>query len=610
MEEREGKVILPIVKIALSAALFAVGLLVETRLPVLFLASYLTVGFDVIARAVKGILKGRIFDENFLMVIATGGAIAIKEYPEAVAVMLFYQTGELFQETAVGRSIKSISALTDIRPDYADVRGEGGAIARVKPEEVKKGDIIVIKPGGRVPLDGVIVSGSTSLDEKNITGESAPRDASEGDGVVSGTVNVSGMIEARVTAEYAESASVKISRLVESGQANKSKVEGFITRFAKIYTPVVVAVAALITVIPALFFNAPFADWFKRSLIFLVISCPCALVLSVPLAYFFGIGRAAKDGVLVKGGACFDALSGVKMAVFDKTGTLTKGNFKANEIVTADGVAKDELLRLTAHAEYYSEHPAAKAVKDAFGGELDEKRIASCREYSGEGILALVDGDEIVAGNEKLMKRFGADYAGGIAETCVHAARNGKYLGYIVISDEVKDTSADAVKRLREKGVTSIMLTGDVKEKADIVARATGIDEYRAGLLPWDKYEELTELKARLKPGEKLMFAGDGLNDAPVLALADVGVAMGGLGSDAAVEAADIVVMNDDPAKVLRALDEARRVRARAAQNIALSLGVKSVVQILGVMGLAAMWAAVFADVGVSLIAVGNACRK
>ncbi|MDR0222104.1 MAG: cadmium-translocating P-type ATPase [Oscillospiraceae bacterium] len=610
MEESKGGVTLTVVKIALSGALFLFGLFIKTPFPAPFLASYLIVGFGVIVRAVKGVVKGDVFNENFLMLIATIGAIAIGEYPEAVAVMLFYQTGELFQEIAVGRSEKSISALTDIRPDYADVRGENGEITRISPEKVKKGDIIVIKPGGRVPSDGVIISGSTSLDEKNVTGESAPRDASVGDGIVSGTVNISGMIEARVTAEYADSASVKISRLVESGRANKSETEKFITRFARVYTPAVIIAAALITVVPVLFFNAAFADWFMRSLIFLVISCPCALTLSVPLAYFAGVGGAAKEGVLVKGGACFDALSDVKMAVFDKTGTLTKGVFEVSEVVPADGVSESALLGLTARAEYYSEHPAAKAVKNAFAGDIDEKLITSCREYPGEGVFAVVDGDEIVAGNEKLMRRFGADSRGGVAETRIHAAKNGEYLGYIVISDEIKETAADAVKKLKKKGVTPIMLTGDIEEKAAFAARETGIEEYYAGLLPWDKYEKLIELKARLAPKEKLMFAGDGLNDAPVLALADAGAAMGGLGSDAAVEAADIVVMNDDPAKLVCVIDTAKTVRARAAQNIALSLGIKFAVQVLGIMGLAAMWSAVFADVGASLIAVMNACRK
>ena len=575
----------------------------------LFLVPYFVIGGDVLLRALRNIAHGQVFDENFLMAVATVGAFCVGEYPEGVAVMLFYQVGELFQSYAVGRSRQSISALMDIRPDYANVRREG-ELVRVDPEEVSVDDLIVVKPGERVPLDGVIAEGSSTLDTAALTGESLPRDAAPGDAVISGCINLSGLLTVRVSRVYGESTVAKILDLVENASSKKAKAENFITRFARWYTPAVVIGAALLAVVPPLVTGGPFPMWIHRALIFLVISCPCALVISVPLSFFGGIGGASKCGILVKGSNYLEALAGTETVVFDKTGTLTKGSFRVTA-VHPDEISEDRLLELAALAESYSSHPIALSLRAAYGKEPDETRVSGVEEVSGRGVKATVDGRKVCAGNGKLMDEAGAVWHDcHLSGTTVHVAVDGEYAGHIVISDEVKEDAREAVSALREAGVRkTVMLTGDAEPVAAQVAKELGLDEYHAGLLPADKVDRMERLLAEKSPRGVLAFVGDGINDAPVLSRADIGIAMGGLGSDAAIEAADVVIMDDRPSKLAAAIKISRRTLAIVRQNIVFALAVKALVLLLGALGDANMWEAVFADVGVSVIAILNATR-
>lgn len=574
-----------------------------------FLVPYFVIGYDVLWKAVRGIIHGQVFDENFLMCVATVGALFVGDYPEASAVMLFYQTGELFQSVAVGRSRKSISDLMDICPEYANVERDG-QLEEVDPEEVELDSIIVIKPGEKIPLDGVIIEGSSSVDTAALTGESLPRSVKAGDEVISGCINQGGLLKVKVTKEYEDSTVTKILELVENSATKKAKSENFITRFARYYTPSVVIAAAVLAVLPPLILGGGWADWIHRALIFLVISCPCALVISVPLSFFGGIGGASKRGILVKGGNYLEALANAETVVFDKTGTLTKGSFEVTKIHT-DSMGEDELLDLAAHAESYSDHPIARSVCAKFGKEVDHGRITSDEEISGHGIRAVIDGREIYAGNKKLMAKQSVDVPEcSCRGTMVHVAADGGYAGHIVISDVVKETSAEAIKSLKENGVKqTVMLTGDAKSTAEEVANTLGLDKFYAELLPADKVEKVEELLKEKQEGSSLVFVGDGINDAPVLTRADVGIAMGSLGSDAAIEAADIVLMDDDPAKISLAMKIARKTVRIVRENIVFALGVKALVLVLGALGIANMWLAVFADVGVSVIAILNAMR-
>lgn len=599
-------------RLIIGAAAFAAALLIPAegvfRLA-LFLLPYFVIGGDVLLRALRNIARGQVFDENFLMAVATVGAFFVGEYPEGVAVMLFYQVGELFQSYAVGRSRQSISALMDIRPDYANVR-RGGELVRVDPEEVAVGDLIVVKPGERVPLDGVITEGSSTLDTAALTGESLPRDAAPGDAVISGCINLSGLLTVRVSRVYGESTVAKILDLVENASGKKAKAENFITRFARWYTPAVVIGAALLAVVPPLVTGGSFSMWVHRALIFLVISCPCALVISVPLSFFGGIGGASKCGILVKGSNYLETLAGTETVVFDKTGTLTKGSFQVTA-VHPDEISEDRLLELAALAESYSSHPIALSLRAAYGKEPDEARVAGVEEISGRGVRAAVDGRRVSAGNGKLMDDSGAVWHDcHLPGTIVHVAVDGEYAGHIVISDEVKEDAREAVSALRGAGVhKTVMLTGDAEPVAAQVAKDLGLDEYHAGLLPADKVDRMERLLAEKSPRGVLAFVGDGINDAPVLSRADVGIAMGGLGSDAAIEAADVVIMDDRPSKLATAIKISRRTLSIVRQNIVFALAVKALVLLLGAMGDANMWEAVFADVGVSVIAILNATR-
>ncbi|MCR5539282.1 MAG: cadmium-translocating P-type ATPase [Ruminococcus sp.] len=574
-----------------------------------FLVPYFVIGYDVLWKAVRGIIHGQVFDENFLMCVATVGALFVGEYPEASAVMLFYQTGDLFQSVAVGKSRKSISDLMDICPEYANVERDG-QLEEVDPEEVELDSIIVVKPGEKIPLDGVIIEGSSSVDTAALTGESLPRSVKAGDDVISGCINQSGLLKVKVTKEYEDSTVTKILELVENSATKKAKSENFITRFARYYTPSVVIAAAVLAVLPPLILGGGWADWIHRALIFLVISCPCALVISVPLSFFGGIGGASKRGILVKGGNYLEALATAETVVFDKTGTLTKGSFEVTRIHT-NSMNEDELLDLAAHAESYSDHPIARSVCAKFGKEVDHSRISSDEEISGHGIRAVIDGREVYAGNKKLMEQQSVSVPEcGCKGTMVHVAADGGYAGHIVISDVVKETSAAAIKSLKENGVKqTVMLTGDAESTAQEVADALGLDKVYAELLPADKVEKVEELLKQKQEGSSLVFVGDGINDAPVLTRADVGIAMGSLGSDAAIEAADIVLMDDDPAKISLAMKIARKTVRIVRENIVFALGVKALVLVLGALGIANMWLAVFADVGVSVIAILNAMR-
>ena len=601
-------------RIIIGAAVLAAAVLLslnnEWLQIALFIISYIIVGGDVVKRAVKNIFKGQVFDENFLMSIATIGAFFIGEYPEGVAVMLFYQVGELFQSYAVGKSRKSIASLMDIRPDYANVK-KGDELVKVDPDEVQIGDIIVIKAGEKIPLDGKVIEGSSMIDTSALTGESVPREVEVGSDILSGCININGVITAEVTKEFGESTVSKILDLVENASSKKSNSEQFITKFARYYTPVVVIIAVFLAIIPPLVIDgATFSDWIYRALAFLVVSCPCALVISIPLSFFGGIGGASKKGVLVKGSNYLEALAETEIVVFDKTGTLTKGVFNVQEI-HPEGVSKEELIELTAHAESYSNHPISLSMKRAYSKEIDNGRISDVEEISGHGVIATVDGKKVMAGNIKLMKMMDIPYfKGELIGTIVHVAVNNKYIGYIVIADEVKEDSAQAIKELKAANIKqTVMLTGDNKSIGSKVAKELGLDKVYAELLPADKVEKLEELFSQKSKKGKLAFVGDGINDAPVLARADIGIAMGGLGSDAAIEAADVVIMTDEPSKIATTMKISKKTLKIAHQNIVFAIGIKIIVLILSAFGITTMWAAIFADVSVTIIAVLNAFR-
>ncbi|WP_144466637.1 heavy metal translocating P-type ATPase [Bacillus nitratireducens] len=577
----------------------------------LFVLAYLLIGGDIVWRAVRNITRGQVFDENFLMAIATLGAFAIQQYPEAVAVMLFYQVGELFQSIAVNRSRKSITSLMDIRPDYANVK-VGNETKQVSPEDVQIGEYIIVKPGEKVPLDGKVVEGTSMMDTSALTGESVPREVEVGNDVLSGFVNQNGVLTIEVTKEFGESTVSKILDLVQNASSKKAPTENFITKFARYYTPVVVITAAIMAFIPPLILEgATFSDWIYRALVFLVISCPCALVVSIPLGFFGGIGGASKSGILVKGSNYLEALNDVKYIVFDKTGTLTKGVFKVTKMEASEGTTAEELLEYAAFAEVYSNHPIAQSIRNAYGKSIDENSIEDYSEISGHGTVVKVQGKEIFAGNAKLMRKENITFKQpNTVGTLVHVAVDGKYAGYIVISDEVKEDSKQAIQKLKELGIKkTVMLTGDAKSVGEAIGKELGLDEVHAELLPHQKVEEIEKIDAAKHGKEKIAFVGDGINDTPVLARADVGIAMGGLGSDAAIEAADIVIMTDEPSKIATAVKIAKRTRSIVWQNIIFALGIKGLVLLLGAFGIATMWEAVFSDVGVTLLAVLNAMR-
>ncbi len=604
-----------LIKTLVGAAVYALAIITRNDESLFtiaaFLAAYFIIGGDVLLRAGRNILRGQVFDENFLMSIATIGAFVVGDLAEAVAVMLFYQVGELFQSYAVDQSRKSIAGLMDIRPDYANVQ-RGDRLERVDPDDVKVDEIIVIKPGERVPLDAVVLSGSSTLDTSALTGESLPRDVEEGDALLSGCINISGLVTARVTKEYGESTVSKILDLVENASSKKSNSEHFITKFARYYTPAVVIVAVLLALIPPLVIpGAAFSDWIYRGLIFLVISCPCALVMSIPLSFFGGIGGASKRGILVKGSNYLEALAETEIVVFDKTGTLTKGVFKVQRVVP-QGIEPDALLELAAYAESYSNHPISLSLQKAYDKPIDAARIGEVEEISGHGVKARVDGALIAAGNAKLMRSLGVAFAEpeDVVGTVVHIARDGAYLGYIVIADEVKEDAARAIRELKQANVRkTIMLTGDSRRIGERIAADLGLDGAYTELLPADKVAKVEELFAEKSPRGKLAFVGDGINDAPVLARADIGIAMGALGSDAAIEAADIVIMTDEPSKIATAIRVSQKTLRIVKENIAFALLVKAAVLLLGALGIASMWAAIFADVGVAVLAILNAIR-
>lgn len=574
-----------------------------------FLIPYAVIGWDVLWRAVRNIAHGQIFDENFLMGIATIGAFFTGEYPEGVAVMLFYQVGELFQSYAVGRSRRSIASLMDIRPDYANIE-RGGGLVQVDPDEVAVGDVIVVKAGEKIPLDGVVLEGASAVDTAALTGESLPRQVEPGDDVISGCVNQSGLLRVQVTKAFGESTVAKILDLVENASAKKAKAENFITKFARYYTPCVVIGAVLLAVLPPLLGGGQWMEWIHRALIFLVISCPCALVISVPLSFFGGIGGASKCGILVKGGNYLETLADTEIVVFDKTGTLTKGVFNVTAI-HPDRFSEARLLELAALAETYSDHPIARSLKDAYGMEIDAGRIGQVDELSGRGVRAAVDGSVVCVGNDTLMDGIGVGWHPcHHVGTTVHVAVDGEYAGHIVISDEVKPDAAAAIAALKAQGVRkTVMLTGDAKAVGEGVARELGLDEVHTQLLPADKVDRVEALLREKTPKGKLAFVGDGINDAPVLSRADIGIAMGAMGSDAAIEAADIVLMDDHPSKIAAAIRISQKTRRIVRQNIVFALAVKAAVLLLGALGYANMWEAVFADVGVSVLAILNATR-
>lgn len=576
---------------------------------VIYLIPYLVIGYDIIYKAARNIRNGQIFDENFLMMIATFGAFGVKEYSEAVAVMLFYQVGELFQSYAVGKSRQSISELMDICPEYANIEVDG-VLTQVDPDEVEIGNFIVVKPGERIPLDGVVIEGESLVDTAALTGESVPRKAAAGDEVISGCVNGSGTLKVEVTKEFEDSTVAKILELVENASSKKANVENFITKFAKYYTPVVTIGAVILAVLPPLILGGGWGEWVQRACIFLVISCPCALVISVPMGFFGGIGAASRLGVLVKGSNYLEAVSEMTTIVFDKTGTLTKGEFKVTEILP-QGCSEEELLELAALGEGYSNHPIAGSIKEAYGKTADMNRVSDAEEIAGHGIRVLIDGKEILIGNGKLMRQQHIDYVSCKSSgTVVYVASEGVFAGAIVISDTVKDGAEEAIKRMKQAGVKKcVMLTGDRKEAAESVAAQLGIDEVYAELLPGDKVVKVEKLLENQRDKEKLAFAGDGINDAPVLTRADIGIAMGSMGSDAAIEAADVVLMDDDVRKIASTVHISRKTLRIVKQNIVFALGVKALVLALGAAGMANMWEAVFADVGVSVIAILNSMR-
>ena len=625
MTKKQKKVLY---RIILSAFLLAVLSFVPVEGPLraaLYLIPYLIIGYDILRKAVLGIVHGEVFDENFLMAAATVGAMLLGEYVEGAAVMLFYQIGELFQAVAVGKSRRNISALMDIRPDYANIEGENGKLSRVDPDEVEPGTVILVQPGEKVPIDGVVLQGTSTLNTSALTGESIPREVKEGDAVISGCINVSGLLRIKTTKEFGESTVSKILDLVENSSMKKSRSENFITKFARYYTPAVCGAALVLALLPPAFNllvgnPAAFDTWVIRALTFLVISCPCALVISIPLSFFGGIGGASACGILVKGSNYLEALSQTKYVVFDKTGTLTKGVFAVTGIFPAADFAEKYssyedaqagLLELAAYVESYSNHPISKSLKEAWGKEIDAGRVSGVEEIGGQGVTAMVDERQVAAGNGKLMKTLGLSCMEGAGiGTVVHVAVDGSYGGYILIADVIKEQSKEAVRALKRAGVkTTVMLTGDSRAVAEHVAAELGIDRVKSELLPGDKVEEVEKLLLEKRPKEKLAFVGDGINDAPVLSRADIGIAMGALGSDAAIEAADIVLMDDNPQKIALAIQISRKCLRIVYENIIFALAVKAVCLLLGAVGIANMWMAIFADVGVMVLAVLNAIR-
>ena len=602
------------IKIIIAFILFLIALIVnfdnEWINSIIYIISYIIVGFEIVKKAIRNITRGKVFDENFLMTIATIGAFGIGEFPEAVAVMLFYQVGELFQSYAVDKSRKSISSLMDIRPDYANVE-RNGELQKVNPDDVKIGEIIIVKPGEKIPLDGNVVEGKSSLDTKALTGESLPRDVTEGEEVLSGCINLNGVIKIEVTKEYEESTVSKILDLVENASSKKSKSENFITKFAQYYTPIVVIIAVFLAILPPLIIkDAVFSDWLYRALSFLVVSCPCALVISIPLSFFGGIGGASKMGVLIKGSNYLEAIANTEIVVFDKTGTLTEGVFEVQKIKAID-ISEEEVLKIAAYSENYSNHPIALSVKKAYGKEIDEKQIVKTQELSGLGIVARIGEQDVLVGNEKLMneKQIKFTKCNDIG-TILYVAIEKKYVGYILIADKIKDDAIKAIKGLKKNNIKqTVMLTGDRKNVGENVAKKLGLDKVYTELLPDGKVERVEKLLKERSEKGKLAFVGDGINDAPVLAISDIGIAMGGLGSDAAIEAADVVLMTDEPSKIVDTIHLSKKTMRIVKENIIFAIFIKVLVLVLSAFGVSTMWEAVFADVGVSVIAIINALR-
>lgn len=609
-EEKNDKVLLA--RVILAIVLFSLAM-IFTSAPTFKISllgiSYLIAGYDILIKALKNIIKGKVFDENFLMGIATLGAIGIKEYPEAVMVMVLYQIGEYLQDKAVEKSQNSITELMDIRPDYANIE-KNGDLTKISPYEVKIGDTIIVKTGEKIPLDGIIINGTATLDTSALTGESRPREVKIGDEAISGCINTNGLLKIRVTKEYGQSTVSKILDLVENASSKKTKTENFITKFAKIYTPVVVLAALFLAILPPLIFGSNISVWINRALTFLVISCPCALVISVPLGFFAGIGGASKCGILVKGSSYLELLSKPETIVFDKTGTLTQGCFKVVKIAQQEDTTKEELLELTAYAESYSNHPIALSIKKAYDKSIDKNRISEISEIAGNGVRAEINGCSILVGNENLLKNHNISFQkANETGTIVYTAKNSKFLGYIVISDKLKEDAQKAIMELKKLKLQTVMLTGDTEESGLTVAKELNIDKAYTQLLPIDKVDKIEDIIEQKTKNKSVIFVGDGINDAPVLTRADVGIAMGGLGSDAAIEAADVVIMDDKPTKVATAIKIAKQTLTIVKENIAFALGIKVLFLILGAFGFVTMWGAVFADVGVTLIAVLNSLR-
>ena len=602
------------IKIIIALILFLVALIINFNNQwindTIYLVSYIIVGFEIVRKAIRNITRGKIFDENFLMTVATIGAFGIGEFPEAVAVMLFYQVGELFQSYAVDKSRKSISSLMDIRPDFANVERDG-KIEKVDPDDVKIGEIIIVKPGEKVPLDGYVKEGKSSLDTKALTGESLPREVTEGEEVLSGTINLNGVIKIEVTKEYGESTVSKILDLVENASSKKSKSENFITKFAQYYTPIVVIIAIILAILPPLIIkDASFSDWLYRALSFLVVSCPCALVISIPLSFFGGIGGASKMGILIKGSNYLEQLANTEIMVFDKTGTLTEGVFEVQKIKAID-ISEEELLKIVAYSENYSNHPISLSVKKAYAKEIDEKQIIKTEELSGRGIVARIGEQDVLVGNEKWMQEKQINFTKcDEIGTILYVAIEEKYAGYIVIADKIKEDAKKAIHDLKKNNIKqTVMLTGDKKEVGEGVAEKLGLDQVYTELLPDGKVEKVESLLKEKSEKGKLAFVGDGINDAPVLAISDIGIAMGGLGSDAALEAADVVLMTDEPSKIVNAIHLSKRTMRIVKENIVFAIFIKVLVLVLSAFGFSNMWEAVFADVGVSVIAIINALR-
>ena len=601
------------IKIIVSLILFLIAMIInfdnELINKGIFIIAYIIVGLEIVRKALRNIFRGKVFDENFLMTVATVGGFGIGEFPEAVAVMLFYQVGELFQSYAVDKSRKSIASLMDIRPDYANIEKDG-KVLKVDPDDVKIGDIIIIKPGEKVPLDGIVIEGNTSLDTKALNGESLPREVTPGDEILSGSINISGLVKVKVSKEYGESTVSKILDLVENASSKKSKSENFITKFAKYYTPIVVIIAILLVLVPVIFFGGEFSDWIYRALSFLVVSCPCALVISIPLSFFGGIGGASKMGILIKGSNYLEAIANTEIIVFDKTGTLTEGIFEVQKINPKD-IDENDLLENAAYAECYSNHPISLSIKRAYGKQIDKSKIKSTEELSGRGIVAIINEKTVLVGNEKLLNENNIEFEkNNDVGTILYVAIDKKYVGNIVIADKIKEDAKDSIMSLKKSNIKqAVMLTGDRKAVGENVAGILGIDKVYTELLPDGKVEKVEELLKEKSEKGKLAFVGDGINDAPVLALADIGIAMGGLGADSAIEAADIVLMTDEPSKIVDTIRLSKKTMKIVKENIIFAISIKVLVLILSAIGISTMWEAVFADVGVSIIAILNALR-